>query len=61
LALEEPRKDDTRFEIDGLPFAVPPDVRIVLRYYDDAVLDLDPNWGREPQFFVRYGRRSCSC
>jgi hypothetical protein len=57
LALEEPEEEDTRFELDGLPFAIPPDVRYILRYYDDAVLDHDPSWGGG-RFYVRYGRKA---
>ena len=55
LALEEPGDEDARFEVDGLPFSVPPDVKHILRYYDGAVLDHDPNFG-SGRFYVRYER-----
>jgi hypothetical protein len=61
VALEEPREDDDRFEVDGVPLAVPPDVAMLLRVYDGAVLDHDPRSRRASAFFVRFDRRSgCS-
>ena len=61
LALEEPREDDVRFEVDGLPMAAPPDVEAILKAYDGAVLDRDPGWGGGDRFFVHFGRRRWGC
>jgi hypothetical protein len=61
VALEEPREDDERFEIGGVPLAIPPDVAGFLEVYDDAILDHDPSSPRTSKFFVRIGRRSWGC
>jgi len=61
LALEEPQKEDVRFEVDGLTFAVPPDVKMLLEVYHDSVLDHDPHRRVPGTFFVRLGGRSWRC
>jgi hypothetical protein len=61
VALEEPGDDDIRLEVDGVSLSIPPDVGVVLRYYDAAELDHDPNWGQGSRFFVRFGRKAWGC
>lgn len=56
VTLEEPREGDLRFEIDGLPLAVPPDAAMCLRAFDGAVLDGEGQSRSTDRFFIRFGR-----
>jgi hypothetical protein len=39
LALDEPRAEDDKIEVKGLPFVVAKDVTDALRYYGDVSID----------------------
>jgi hypothetical protein len=56
VALEEPREGDLRFEVDGLPLAVPPDAIMCLGSFDSAVLDNEGHRENMERFFIRFGR-----
>ena len=58
VALEEPGDQDIVLEIDGLPFAVPPDAAVCLSDFESAVLDSEGGSQGDDRFFIRFGRRS---
>lgn len=60
VTLEEPQEEDLRFEVDGLPFAIPADVESCLDCFDSAILDHEGGSESLDRFFIRFGRPSRS-
>lgn len=60
VALEEPRADDVRYEVDGIPMAAAPDAAMFLGIYGGAVLDQALDWAGRTHIVVRL-QRSAGC
>jgi hypothetical protein len=58
VALEEPQEEDVVFQVNGLPFAVPPDAAMCLGLFESAMLDNEGGSGSLDRFFFRFGRPS---
>lgn len=61
VALEEPRENDKRLDVDGVPVAVPPDTEMMIKTFGNALIDNDAAWHSGMWFMVTLGNGTCNC